>query len=218
MSVSEIFMSVLSIAVFIGAVCVMVKPVKKVSGLSGIGGNVMSVIISVCLTGVVIFFVRHEIYSWLFSHRVAAAAIFIGILYAEIKIFKISHKNYEDVKLTLDIIDEMDGTEFENACVEILLANGFKEIELTKASGDFGVDILAKRGELFYGIQCKRYKYTLDGKPVREVTAGLAYYGCDVGAVMTNSYLTDPALELAEANDIEIWDRDELEIMLKKLK
>ncbi len=117
--------------------------------------------------------------------------------------------------LTLEELDLMDGKDFENACAGLLLANGFSNIRQTKASGDFGVDILAERDGVLYGVQCKRYNTKLDSRPIQEISAGIAYYECDVGAVMTNSVFTQHAAELADAGSIELWDRDTLAEWIK---
>ena len=119
-------------------------------------------------------------------------------------------------RLTIKKLDNMEGHEFEFACAGILRANGFKKVEVTKASGDFGVDIIAVKKRKRYAVQCKRYEKKLNNSAIQEVIGGLAYYGCDCGAVMTNSYFTEPARQLAEVNDIELWDRDVLIAMLDK--
>ncbi len=119
-------------------------------------------------------------------------------------------------KHTIAKLDEMDGHSFENACADILKANGFKNVRVTKGSGDFGIDILAEKEGRKYGVQCKRYEHRLDNKPIQEVVGGLAYYGCTNAAVMTNSDFTQPARRLAEVNNVELWDRDVLYNMLAK--
>ncbi len=53
--------------------------------------------------------------------------------------------------------DDMEGHEFERYCAELLEENGFQEVEVTKGSGDYGVDILAEKDGITYAIQCKRY-------------------------------------------------------------
>lgn len=119
-------------------------------------------------------------------------------------------------RLTIKKLDSMEGHEFEYACAGILRANGFKNVEVTKGSGDFGVDITAVRKRQKYAVQCKRYDKKLNNSAIQEVIGGLAVYGCTKGAVMTNSYFTEPAKKLAEANGIELWDRDVLTAMLDK--
>ena len=51
--------------------------------------------------------------------------------------------------------DLLDGHEFEYYCADLLRKRGFKEVEVTKGSGDYGIDILAERDGVTYAIQCK---------------------------------------------------------------
>ena len=65
-------------------------------------------------------------------------------------------------------LDEMEGVEFEQYCAELLRNRGFIDVKLTKASGDFGVDILAEKDGVTYAIQCKRYADPVGVKAVQE--------------------------------------------------
>lgn len=119
-------------------------------------------------------------------------------------------------RMNLKKLDVMFGHEFEYACAGILRANGFKNVRVTQASGDFGVDITAQKNHVSYAVQCKRYEKKVNNSAIQEVIGGLAVYGCEVGAVMTNSYFTEPAKRLAEANGVILWDRDALAEMLDR--
>lgn len=125
---------------------------------------------------------------------------------------------YRKPKYKLSQLDKMDGHEFEYACADILEANKYKKVKVTRGSGDFGVDILAEKDGKKYAVQCKCYSNTLGNKPIQEVIGGLAYYGCSRGAVMTNQYFSKAAKELAMVNGVELWDRDVLEKMLQRTK
>lgn len=116
-------------------------------------------------------------------------------------------------RYSIEELGLMEGHQFEYACSEILKSNGFKKVEVTRGSGDFGVDITAYKDKEKYGIQCKCYSHKLDNTPIQEVIGGLAYYKCTKGAVMTNQYFTEPAKELARINNIELWDHDILKNM-----
>lgn len=50
------------------------------------------------------------------------------------------------------IVDEMEGHEFERFCADLLREKGFLEVELTGASRDYGVDILAEKDGITYAI------------------------------------------------------------------
>lgn len=111
-------------------------------------------------------------------------------------------------------LDELDGREFEFFCADLLEAGGFYEVEVTKGSGDYGVDVLAEKDGVTYAIQCKRYNSPVGVKAVQEACAGREYYDRMVGAVMTNQYFTQPAVDAARKLKILLWDRGYLEEML----
>ena len=46
----------------------------------------------------------------------------------------------------------MDGLQFEHRCAELLRYRGFHKVAVTKGSGDQGVDILAQKNGIKYGI------------------------------------------------------------------
>ncbi len=110
-------------------------------------------------------------------------------------------------------MDLMEGHEFEHYCADLLRRAGFLEVEVTRGSGDYGVDILAELGGVTYAVQCKRYDGPVGVKAVQEVYAGRDYYDCMVGAVMTNQYFTRPAVEVARKLKILLWDRGDRESM-----
>lgn len=140
--------------------------------------------------------------------KLVCAAVCVLVL---LRIFGFIRRKY-----TLKQLDGLEGHRFEYACADILKMNGFKNVKVTQGSGDYGVDIIAYKNGKKYAVQCKRYSHKLDNKPIQEVKAGLAYYNCDIGAVMTNQYFTEPAKELARINGVKLWDRNALSKMLRK--
>lgn len=115
-----------------------------------------------------------------------------------------------------DDIDLMEGHDFEYFCAELLRKRGFQDVEVTKGSGDYGIDILAEKEGITYAIQCKCYGGPVGVKAVQEAYAGRDYYDCMVGAVLTNQYFTTPAVEAARKLKILLWDRGYLESMLEE--
>ena len=95
--------------------------------------------------------------------------------------------------------DLMEGRDFEHYCAELLRRRGFQEVEVTKGSGDYGIDILAEKDGVTYAVQCKRYAAPVGVKAVQEAYAGRDYYDRMVGAVLTNQYFTQPAVEAASS-------------------
>ena len=113
-------------------------------------------------------------------------------------------------------IDLMEGHDFEYYCAELLKKRGFQEVEVTKGSGDYGIDILAEKEGVTYAIQCKCYTAPVGVKAVQEAYAGRDYYDRMVGAVLTNQYFTQPAVEAAKKLKILLWDRGYLESMMEE--
>lgn len=99
----------------------------------------------------------------------------------------------------------MDGYQFEYQCATILKRKHFSKIEVTRSSGDQGVDIIAFKHRKKYGVQCKYYTYPVGNKAVQEAYAGANFYDCDKVIVMTNTTFTKSATELAEKLEVELW-------------
>lgn len=108
---------------------------------------------------------------------------------------------------SISFIDHMEGHEFEHWCAALLLKIGFDSADVTQASGDDGVDIVAIKEGIRYAIQCKCYSSDLGNKPIQEVHAGKDVYRCHIGAVMTNVHFTAGGKRVAEATGTLLWDR-----------
>lgn len=117
-------------------------------------------------------------------------------------------------KIGIAEIDRMSGLEFEEYTAKLLKKLHYRNVSVTKASGDQGIDVLAEKDGISYAIQCKNYSDKLDNTPVQEACAGKQFYGCDVGVVITNSTFSDGARELADATGVLLWDRNELQDMI----
>lgn len=114
--------------------------------------------------------------------------------------------------------DSMEGHEFEFFCASLLKKNGYEQINVTRGSGDQGIDIICCRDGIKYGIQCKCYSADIGNRAVQEVFAGKSFYECHVGVVLTNQYFTKAAIELAKKNGIILWDRKKLMELIEKAK
>jgi hypothetical protein len=109
----------------------------------------------------------------------------------------------------LDRVDTMEGAEFEEYVAAVLRARGY-QASLTKKTGDFGVDIVAVKGGVSTGIQCKRQATAVGAAAVQQVVAGAVYYGCTEVMVVTNRSFTRAARELAQLHRCRLVGRDEL--------
>lgn len=121
-----------------------------------------------------------------------------------------------DVETVVPCYDTMEGHEFEHFCAKLLKLNGYHNVEVTRGSGDQGIDILAEKDDIKYGIQCKCYSSDIGNKAVQEAFSGKSYYGCHVAVVLTNRHFTRSAKDLADSNHVLLWDREKLEEFIQK--
>lgn len=104
----------------------------------------------------------------------------------------------------------LSGIDFEHFVAKWMGTKGYRHIKLTPLSSDYGIDITAIKDGVKVGVQCKRYKNKVGISAIQEVTAGLPYYECQKGLVITNSSFSQNAIELADTNGIELIDGKEL--------
>ncbi|WP_104748017.1 restriction endonuclease [Helicobacter cetorum] len=112
------------------------------------------------------------------------------------------------LKLTLKEIDTMNGFEFEEYCKLFFTSKGFKA-KVTQKSGDYGADLIIEKDGVKWVVQAKRYSHKVSPKAIQEVVSSKAYYNCEKACVITNSYFTQAAKNLAQANEVLLIDRDE---------
>jgi HJR/Mrr/RecB family endonuclease len=106
----------------------------------------------------------------------------------------------------LQNIDTMDGLDFEQYVATLLRANGFRKVSITEKY-DLGVDIIAEKNGIRWGIQAKRHSGLVKANAVRQVVTGLKLYDCDRSMVITNSTYSAVARRLAHANNCVLVDR-----------
>ena len=128
------------------------------------------------------------------------------------------YKNIFCLHINENKIDQLSGFEFELLIQKLLIKSGYHSVKITQASGDYGIDLLAKKNQVSYGFQCKRYQKNIGVSAIQQAYGGISYYHLDRAIVITNSYFTEAAYQLAAVNDILLIDRQKLLKMLKKSK
>lgn len=132
-------------------------------------------------------------------------------------ILSLINKHYYKIDLEIARIDEMDGREFEIFTSELLQKLNFKSVMKTKASGDFGVDVIAYRDNCKYAVQCKRYNAPVGVRAIQETIGGQKFYKANKSIVVTNSTFTKNAILMAAECDVELWDRTKLLRLVKQI-
>lgn len=117
------------------------------------------------------------------------------------------------MKAGMNDIDKMDGEQFEKY-LEILFNKDGYVVNYVGASnkfqGDSGADLILEKSGVKTAVQVKRWKGVVTEKAVQEVVASKAVYGCTNSMVVTNSYFSKHAINLAKANNVVLWDRNSL--------
>lgn len=112
-------------------------------------------------------------------------------------------------------IDGLEGAEFENFLCLLFEQMGYN-VSQTKATGDYGADLVVTRGKAKYVVQAKRYSKTVGVHAVQEVMGAKKHYGASGAMVATNNFFSNEAIVLAAENDIILIDRKVLQNLISK--
>lgn len=130
--------------------------------------------------------------------------------------FETTLNTLDTVTYTINDIDLMSGSEFENFISLLFTKMGYQCI-VTKHSGDQGIDVIAEKNSRKMGIQAKCYSHQVTNSAIQEVVAGLGHYNLSKGLVVTNHYFTNSAIELAQSNEVILWDRNLLKEKINEI-
>lgn len=122
---------------------------------------------------------------------------------------RLEHFNPEKF-VTMYLVDAMDGFEFEDFLVKIFQTIGY-DVKETKRTQDQGADLFVTRFGKRMVIQAKNYSGSVGNSAVQQVISAKTFYSCDDAMVVTNSYFTKSAKELAESAMVRLIDRNELQ-------
>lgn len=150
---------------------------------------------------------------WEYMEYALMAILVLFAIKLAVKIGKLIYSIAQDIRL--QDIDSMDGVSFEHYVAQLLIEQGYANVSLTEHY-DYGVDIIAEKDGIRWGIQVKRYSGLVKAEAVRQVVTGLRLYGCDRAMVITNSTYSNVARRLAEGNDCVLIDRSGLSSLKRK--
>lgn len=91
----------------------------------------------------------------------------------------------------------LTGRDYEFQICSLLERLGWSA-EVTKASADQGIDIIASLKDWVVGIQCKFYNGSVGNSSVQQAYAGSQFYEYDLAMVISNSEFTLSAKKLAQ--------------------
>jgi restriction system protein len=142
---------------------------------------------------------------------VGGAAVAVAIAKSVVDRWKEEEKEEEEEeKRLLDSgileVDEMTGKEFEKFLALNFINFGYS-VTLTQDSQDYGADLILYTDDSKTVVQAKRSKNPVGIKAVQEVAGAVRHYNGNKGIVITNNRFTENAYNLAESNEVELWDR-----------
>jgi len=152
------------------------------------------------------------IIGWYYTRTIegfTTAIVIALLLFVAFKIWRKSRSTAKFRKAGIYDIDDMTGEEFEQYLGKLFEKRGFK-VSYTKASSDYGADLILKDPEDTIVVQAKRYSGSVGVKAVQEVIGALKMYEGTQAWVVTNSFFTKQAEKLAESNEVYLINRDEL--------
>lgn len=148
-------------------------------------------------------------FVWFFAFILAATPIIVNISIRKIKAWQLKrwlkeHKKLEDWK-------KLDGREFEKIVALIYQNLGYKT-KVVGGAGDRGIDIVMKKDNKTWFIQCKQMK-VVSPKDVREFIGSLAEG--EKGFLVTTGNFTTEGKESVKDKPIELINGYELEKLVK---
>jgi restriction system protein len=150
------------------------------------------------------------VFNWTKSIKAGAiaAGCALGVVFAIIIYRRILHG--EKLKKSgIADIDKMSGRQFEHYLGHLFKGHGYAVI-VTKASGDYGADLVISKDGKKIVVQAKRYSKNVGIKAVQEAQASMAHYGASESWVISNSDYTVAAYSLAKSNNVRLITRNEL--------
>ncbi|WP_254624347.1 restriction endonuclease [Cytobacillus firmus] len=142
--------------------------------------------------------------------------IFVGVSIWFLLTFLKEKKKEMDLKQSgIYDIDKMDGIQFEHYLSSLFKSQGYN-VKVTKATGDYGADLVLTKESEKIVVQAKRYSKNVGISAIQEISASKSYYNATRAWVVSNSFFTKSAIELAQSNSVELLDRKALiDLVLK---
>lgn len=110
---------------------------------------------------------------------------------------------------TLNFSPDMDPREYERYCSALCESAGW-HAQLTRTSGDQGVDIICEGKGVRLVVQCKLYSSPVGNSAVQEVIAAREFEYADVAAVVSNATFTRSAREIANVANVLLLHHEQL--------
>jgi len=113
-------------------------------------------------------------------------------------------------------VTQVEARQFEYEIARLLSVMGYRT-DVTRATGDDGVDVFARKDGEKVVVQCKRWKGRVVGRSIIDELGGTAKrYEATHAIIATTSSFSPDARRAAEQLNIEMWDFDHLTSLMRK--
>lgn len=113
----------------------------------------------------------------------------------------ITRKRFESLK---------NHTEFEDFIIDLVTKLDYEIIKKVPQVNNQSVDFIATKDKVKFAFQCKFHNAPINNGTIKEIIYGVKFFDSHVGVVVTNNSFRKPARELADSNNIVLWDGDDL--------
>ncbi|MCG4437306.1 restriction endonuclease, partial [Erysipelothrix rhusiopathiae] len=101
-------------------------------------------------------------------------------------------------------------TEFEDFIIDLVTKLDYEIVEKVPQVNNQSVDFIATKDKVKFAFQCKFHNAPINYGTVKEIIYGVKFFDSHVGVIVTNNSFRKPARELADSNNIVLWDGDDL--------
>ena len=107
--------------------------------------------------------------------------------------------------------------EFEHFVAKLLREIGYST-KVTQKTGDYGVDIIAKKNSDTVAVQCKRFQEgnLVSNRDIQRILGARHIVNANKCLFVTTSKFTKQAIQQAKGCPIELWDKEILHNFVKK--
>ena len=118
-----------------------------------------------------------------------------------------------------DAVDQLTWQDFEKLVAEAFRRDGYSVAENGCGGPDGGVDLVLRRGNEKFFVQCKQWKaYTVGVDVVRELYGVMAAQGATGGFVVTSGTFSSDAVEFARGRNVQLIDGPKLHALLRRAR
>jgi restriction system protein len=107
--------------------------------------------------------------------------------------------------------------DFEHFIARLLNEMGYKT-QVTKKTGDYGVDIIAEKEGKRTVVQCKRNgeKNLIGNRQIQQLLGSMPYFKANHSLFVTTSFYTKQAIQQTKNAPIELWNKETLHRLVEK--